>query len=401
MGNLSKGPLAGIRVLELGTMVAGPFTGTLLADFGAEVIKIEQPQTGDPMRHIGPYVKGESLWWNVEARNKQSVCLDLHLTEGKQVLKELVIHADVLIENFRPGTMAKWGLPYEVLKELNPKLVMASVSGYGQNGPYSERPAYDRIAQAFSGLLNTTGFPDRPPVRPGIPIADYGTGVFAAFSIMMALYHRDTSGGEGQHLDIAMYESMLRLTDSMVTAFDSLGVSRERTGNLNRNASPGDHFETSDGRFVVITVSSDALFARLCRAMQREDLITDERFAIHDARAERLVEINQIVGQWIRSQTAEQVCARLELAQQPHSLIYNVSEMLSDPHYIARESIVTVEHPRMGPLKMPGVVPRMQGTPAPPIKAAPLLGEHTEEVLRTLLGKSEKEIEQLRHTGVV
>jgi len=395
------GPLAGIRVLDLGTMLAGPFTGTLLGDFGAEVLKIEQPGSGDPMRTIGPYVNGESLWWNVESRNKRSVCLDLRKPEGSALLRELVAHADVLIENFRPGTMARWGMSYDTLKGINPKLIMASVSGFGQSGPYSERPAYDRMAQAFSGILNMTGYADRPPVRPGVALADYGTAIFAAFSIMMALYHRDGRGGTGQHLDIAMYEAMFRLTDSMVTCYEQLGITRERRGNENPNASPGDHFETADGRFIAITVSSDAIFQRLCKVMEREDLCEDERFALHDARARRLTEINGIVGEWVRSMTAKEACDKLEAAQQPHCLIYGVKEIMEDPHYRARESFVTVAHPRIGSFKMQGVAPRMLGTPAPPIRPAPRLGDATEDVLVNLLGKSDKEIDHLQRSGVV
>jgi len=400
-GSNSGGPLAGVRVLDLGTMLAGPFTGTLLGDFGADVLKIEQPGSGDPMRTIGPYVNGESLWWNVESRNKRSVCLDLRKKEGGALLLDLVAHADVLIENFRPGTMARWGLSYDTLKTANPKLVMASVSGFGQTGPYSERPAYDRMAQAFSGILNMTGYADRPPVRPGVALADYGTAIFAAFSIMMALYHRDACGGTGQHLDIAMYEAMFRLTDSMLTSYEQLGITRARRGNENPNASPGDHFETADGRFIAITVSSDAIFQRLCKAMQREDLCADERFALHDARAQRLTEINRIVGEWVKSLSSKEVCARLEAAQQPHCLIYGVEEIMQDPHYRARESFVTVAHPRIGPFKMQGVVPRMLGTPAPPIRPAPRLGDATKDVLVSLLGKSSEEIACLERAGVI
>jgi len=257
------------------------------------------------------------------------------------------------------------------------------------------------MAQAFSGLLNMTGFPDRPPVRPGVAIADYGTAVFAAFSIMMALFHRDARGGTGQHLDIAMYEAMFRLTDSMISSYEQLGILRERRGNENPNAAPGDHFETADGRFIAITVSSDALFKRLCKAMGREELSTDERFALHDARAERLTEINGIVAEWVRSMTAKEVCAKLEAAEQPHALIYGVSEILADPHYQARESFVTLDHPRIGPFKMQGVAPRMLGTPAPPIRPAPELGDATRDVLVNLLGKSEDQVRQLAEAGVI
>jgi formyl-CoA transferase len=397
----SAGPLAGVRVIELGTMIAGPFSATLLADYGAEVIKVEQPGSGDPMRQIGPFAEGESLWWNVEARSKRSITLDLHSEEGRGVLRELAAKADVLIENFRPGTMERWGLDWAAISQVNPRLVMASISGYGQTGPYSQRPAYDRMAQAFAGILNVTGFPDRPPVRPGVAIADYGTAVFAAFGIMMALFHRDARGGTGQHIDAAMFEAMFRLTDNMVTCYDRLGTMRSRAGNLNRNAAPGDHFLTKDDRYLVITVSSDALFARLCACMGRPELVADPRYCTHDARAERLAEINGIVGDWVRSLTAQEACARLDAGQQPHSLIYTIDEIAKDPHYAARGSIATLNHPRLGPLKMQGVAPRMLGTPAPEMRPAPMLGEDTDDVLGKLLGKPADEIKRLRTAGVV
>ncbi|QHE84298.1 CaiB/BaiF CoA transferase family protein [Hydrogenophaga sp. BPS33] len=396
-----QGPLAGIKVVELGSMIAGPFSATLLADFGAEVIKVEQPGTGDPMRQIGPFTEGESLWWNVEARNKRSITLDLHAQEGQELLRDLVGQVDVLIENFRPGTMERWGLGWERLSGINPKLIMASISGYGQSGPYSQRPAYDRMAQAFAGILNMTGFPDRPPVRPGVAIADYGTAVFAAFAIMMALYHRDARGGQGQQIDAAMFEAMFRLTDNMVTCYDQLGATRSRSGNLNRNAAPGDHFVTKDNRYLVVTVSSDALFARLCTCMDRVDLITDERFSSHDARAARLPEINGIVGDWVRSMTAQEACEKLDGGQQPNSLIYGVEEIMADPHYAFRGSIATVQHPRIGPIKMQGVSPRLLGTPAPEIRPAPTLGDATEDVIVNLLGRSAEELAHLRSIGVV
>lgn len=401
MATPNAGPLAGVRVVELGSMIAGPFTATLLADFGAEVIKVEQPGSGDPMRQIGPFAEGESLWWNVEARNKRSMTLDLHVAEGQQVLRELAAKADVLIENFRPGTMDKWGLGWKQLSEINPSLVMVSVSGYGQSGPYSRRPAYDRMAQAFAGILNMTGFPDRPPVRPGVAIADYGTAVFAAFGVMLALYHRDARGGRGQHVDAAMFEAMFRLTDNMVTCYDLLGSVRSRSGNLNRNAAPGDHFITKDDRYLVITVSADALFVRLCGCMGRPELATDPRFSTHDARAARLPEINGIVGDWVRSLTAKEACERLDAHQQPYSLIYGVEEIAEDPHYKDRGSIVTVQHPKIGPIKMQGVTPRLLGTPAPEIRPAPTLGDATEDVMINLLGRTADNLALLRAKGVL
>lgn len=401
MAQQNQGPLAGVRVIELGTMIAGPFAATLLADFGAEVIKVEQPGRGDPMREIGPFLEGEGVWWNVEARGKRSITLDLRAPAGQDILRELASKADVLIENFRPGTMKRWNLDYEQLEQVNPHLVMLSVSGYGQTGPYAERPAYDRMAQAFSGVLNMTGFPDRPPVRPGVAFADYGSAIFGTLAVMMALYHRDARGGSGQHLDVAMFEAMFRLTDTMVTLYDRLGIRRERRGNENPNAAPGDHFLTGDDRYLVVTVSSDAMFARLCKAMGREDLATDERFAKHDARAQRLAQINGIVGDWMRSLDAREACRRLDEVGQPYSLIYTVDEIVQDPHYAARGSIATMQHPRLGPMKMQAVTPRMLGTPPPPLRPAPLLGADTDDVLQTILGRHPDEIEQLRRDKII
>lgn len=272
------GPLEGIRVLELGTMIAGPVVATLLGDFGAEVIKIEQPEGGDPIRSIGPFSEGESLWWNVEGRNKKSVTIDMRQPEGQAMLRKMVRKADVLVENFRPGTMARWNCSWEDLKKENPRLVMVSVSGYGQTGPYAPKPAFDRIALAFSGMLNITGFADRPPVRPGVAMADYQSALFGAFAAMIALFHRDARGGAGQHVDVSLFESVFRFSDIMVTAADKIGIKRTRRGNLHFAAAPGDHFETCDGRYIVITISNNPLFLKLCQAMGRSELVLDNRF---------------------------------------------------------------------------------------------------------------------------
>jgi formyl-CoA transferase len=394
-----------VRVIDLGTMIAGPVAATLLGDFGAEVIKVEQPEGGDPIRSIGPFKADESLWWNVEGRNKKSVTIDLRQAEGQKLLLQLVREADVVVENFRPGTLSRWNLGYEAMREVNPRIVLLSISGYGQSGPYSPRAAYDRIALAFGGLLNITGYPDRPPVRPGTAVADYQSALFGAFAVMMALYHRDTrneSGGrEGQHIDVALYETVFRFTDILVTAYDQLGLSRGRRGNKHFAAAPGDHFETCDGRFMVITVSSNAVFARLCKAMDREDLITDERFVDHDDRWNHIDEINGIVAQWIKAHPVDQICVALERHGLAFSIAYSVEDMLADPHYAARESIITVDHPRLGPLRMQGVLPKMQGTPPSMPRPAPELGQDTVQVLRELLGKSEEELSTLKASGVI
>lgn len=401
MSNSPGGPLKGVRVIELGTMIAGPFAATLLADYGAEVIKIEQPGAGDPMRQIGPFVDGESLFWNVEGRNKRSLTVDLRGSQGRDLLKELVGKADVLIENFRPGTMERWGLSWAELSKVNPRLVMCSISGFGQSGPYSARPAYDRIALAFSGILNVTGFPDGPPVRPGIAIGDYGSGIFGALGVMVALYHRDAKNGIGQHVDAAMFEAMFRLTDTMMPSYDKLGSIRARTGNMNRSAAPGDQFLTADDRYIAITCSSDAVFARLCEGMQRPDLLEDQRFFSHDARANNLAAINGVVADWVRSLPADEVCRRLEAAEQPHSLIYSIADIATDPHYQARQSIVTVKHPRLGDLKMQGITPCFTGTPPPPVRPAPELGADTDDILTNLLHKTAAEIAVFRELGVI
>jgi formyl-CoA transferase len=384
--NGSSGPLSGIRVLELGTMIAGPVVGTLLGDFGADVVKIEQPEGGDPIRNIGPFYEGESLWWNVEGRNKKSITLDLHRPDAQALLRRLVKEADVLVENFRPGTMAKWNLGWDQLRQENPSLIMVSVSGYGQTGPNAEKPAFDRIALAFSGVLNITGFADRAPVRPGVAMADYQSALFGAFAAMVALFNRDARGGEGQHVDVSLFESVFRFTDILVTAADKVGVKRSRRGNLHFAAAPGDHFETCDGRHIVITISNNSLFAKLAAAMGQPELAHDERFMTHDARWKNIEVINGIVGNWIGSMPVSDVLGTLERHSLPHSLVYTVDDILADPHYKARGAIATLDHPKLGALKMPAPTPRLSATPARAVQPAPALGEHNAEIYGQLLG---------------
>lgn len=392
----AAGPLSGIRVLELGTMIAGPVVGTLLSDFGAEIIKIEQPDGGDPIRNIGPFCEGESLWWNVEGRNKKSVTLDMRRPEGQAVLRQLVKEADVLVENFRPGTMAKWNVGWDDLKEVNPSLIMVSVSGYGQTGPYATKPAFDRIALAFAGMLNITGFADRAPVRPGVAMADYQSALFGAFAAMIALFHREARGGTGQHVDVSLFESVFRFTDIMITAADKVGIKRTRRGNLHFAAAPGDHFETCDGRYIVMTISNNPLFAKLATAMGQPALAQDERFATHDARWINITEVNALVGDWIRSMPVNDVIDILEGYGLPHSLVYSVDDILADPHYAARGSIATLDHPKIGALKMPAPSPRMSGTPARTMQAAPDLGADNDEIYGGLLGMDAQAIAALR-----
>lgn len=394
------GVLAGIRVIELGTMIAGPVAATLLGDFGAEVIKIEPPGTGDPIRHSGPFVGEESLYWNVEGRSKRSVTLDLRKPEGQAVLRRLVAHADVLVENFRPGTMARWGLSYDVLKELNPRLVMLSISGFGQTGPNAERPAYDRISLAYAGFLNMTGYPDRPPVRPGTALADYQSALLGAFSIMIALYERDARGGDGQQIDLSLFEAVFRFTDVMITAYDKLGTERERSGNRHFAASPGDHYLSSDGKYVALTVAASNVFKRLCTAIGRPELGDEPRFATHIRRVENYDEINGIVADWIKARPAAVVIHILEANGLPHSLIYTPKDIVADAHYAARGAIATLEHPVIGTLKLPAIQPHFSNGPPPEMRPAPALGADTSDVLTELLGMPAAEIAALYTNGI-
>lgn len=398
--NKGEGPLGGVRVLDLGTMLAGPMAATLLADFGADVIKVEKPDGGDTLRSIGPFCEGESLQWNVDNRNKKSVTIDLRLPEGQALVLKMCEHVDVIVENFRPGTLARWGLDYATIQKTWPHIVMLSVSGFGQTGPYAERAAYDRIATAFGGLMYVTGFADRPPVRIGVSMADYLTGLFGAYAVSMALYRQKTSGGPGQHIDLSLYESIFRFTDSMVPAFDKLSQIRERKGNLGLAGAPGDHFLTSDGRYLVLTVSNNAMFSRLCHALGQPELAHDEKYASHDLRWQNIEELNAIVGGWIRTHPVADVEAALSQAGVAYSLVYSMADIFSDPHYKARGSIQAVATDSMGKLCMPGVGPKFSLTPAPALHRAPRLGEHTSAVLEGL-GLSSVEIDGFRARGII
>ncbi|MGH8856488.1 MAG: CaiB/BaiF CoA transferase family protein [Polaromonas sp.] len=395
------GPLTKLRVIDMGTMVAGPVAATLMADFGAEVIKVEQPGGGDTIRNLGPFLEGESLWWNVDGRNKKSVTIDLRHKKGQDLLKRLVATVDAVVENFRPGTLEKWNIGYAQLAEVNPALVMLSVSGFGQTGPYANRAGYDRIGLAFSGVMGMTGYADRPPVRIGTSMADYTTATLGAFSLMMALYHRDANNGAGQQIDLALYESMFRFTDSMSLAYDRLGLVRERTGNVHQGAAPGNNFATKDGQYLTLTISGDTLFKRLCQAIGRPAMAQESHYATHALRWQRVEELNEIVGQWIKTTDVKDVTAALETHGIPFSIALTVADIFEDPHYKARDNLVTVDHPTLGPLKMQGVVPKLSKTPGGPISAAPALGSSNEEVFLGTLGMERSEFDELSAAGVI
>ena len=401
------GPLAGIRVLDLGTRIAAPFAATLLADLGAEVIKVELPGQGDFLRTIGPFEHGYSLFWAVEGRSKKSITLDLRKPAGQALLKRLVVHADVVVENFQPGTLESWGLGYDVLSAINAGVVLTRVSVYGQTGPYRDRPGLDRNGIALGGLLYITGYPDRPPVRPGLIVSDYLTGVFNAFAIVSALYERDRrahaagTAPRGQWVELSLYQSVLRIMEHTLAAYDRLGVVREREGNRLKNSAPLDNWATKDGKYVCIIAAGDGLFPRLARAMGREDLLREPRFATMAQRAEHADEINGIVAAWCRERTAREIQDVLEAHEVPFGVAYSVADIFADAHIAARGDIVSVDDPVVGPVRMQGVYPRFSRTPTPVPRGAPRLGEHNEEIYQGLLGMSREELDALGKAGVI
>jgi formyl-CoA transferase len=396
----NNGALADLRVLELGTLIAGPFCGQLLGDMGAEVIKIEAPGQGDPMRHWGPQKRGTpSVWWPVIGRNKKAVTLDLRQAEGQQLFKELCRKSDVIIENFRPGTLEKWGCGWESLSALNPRLILVRVSGYGQTGPYAQRAGYGGIGEAMGGLRYIVGEPDRPPSRVGISIGDSLAAVHACMGTLAALHHRDRTGA-GQVVDAAIYESVLSMMESLVTEYDQLGHVRERSGPILPRIAPSNVYPTQDG-IVMIGANQDTVFARLASAMGNEALARDARYRDHTARGENQQELDQLIAQWTATLSTRELLERLEEFGIPSGLIYRTSDMLGDPHFAAREAIVTTQHPAFGALRMQNVAPRLSLSPSSVRTPAPELGQHNAEIYGTLLGIAAAERESLQARGII
>jgi crotonobetainyl-CoA:carnitine CoA-transferase CaiB-like acyl-CoA transferase len=396
------GPLAGLRVVDLGTRIAAPFCAGLLGEMGAEVLKVERPGGGDFMREIGPFVDTEdgpySLFWAVEGRGRKSVTVDLRHPEGQDVARRLLATADVLVENFRPGTLERWNL---APADLDPRVVTVRISTFGQDGPYSPRPGLDRLGIGYGGLLHLTGYPDRPPVRVGVTISDYLTGVFAAHAATAALYARDVRGGAGAVIDAALYGSVLRILEWTLPAYDRLGVVRSREGNRLANSAPLDNYPTADGRFVCIVAGSDANFARLCDAMGRPELLEDARFSKLSDRAAHADVVNGIVAEWTASLdagTIEEACVAHDV---PVATAYTAADVFADGHMAARGDLVTVEDPVAGPLRMQAPFPRFVGVDAAAPAGAPRLGEHTDAVLGELLGLDGKDLARLREQGIV
>jgi formyl-CoA transferase len=398
---MTQGPLAGVRVIEMGQLIAGPFCGQVLGDFGAEVIKLEDPKTGDPMRQWGrSKPKGLSPWWPVIGRNKKSVTVDLRTDEGRAIARDLIATADVVVENFRPGTLEKWGLGYDELARTNPGLVMARVSGFGQTGPYAKRAGYALVGEAMGGLRHITGEPDRNPARAGISIGDSLSGLNAALGVMMALHARHATG-KGQVVDAAIYESVLTVMENLITEYDLTGYIRERSGAVLPGIAPSNVYPTRSGELVLIGANQDTLFKRLCELMGRPDLAEDPRYRDHAARGVNQGELDARIAAWTLDQDIDDLLPRLEQAGLATGRIYRAPEMLADPQFQARESIVSVPHPVFGQVKMQNAFPRLTDTPGGVRWPGPTLGEHTQAVLTQVAGMTAEKVAELKARGVV
>ncbi|MCK1270599.1 MULTISPECIES: CaiB/BaiF CoA-transferase family protein [unclassified Bradyrhizobium] len=394
------GPLSGIRVVELGTLIAAPFAARLFAEFGAEVIKIEQPGGGDPLRRWRKLHQGTSLWWYLQSRNKKSIAIDLKSPDGREVALRLAAQADVLIENFKPGTLEKLGLGWDVLSKLNPDLTLVRISGYGQTGPYRDRSGFGAIGEAMGGLRFTTGDPDSPPARVGISLGDSLASLHGVIGALMSLFRVKTGQGRGQIVDVSLYESVFNLMESLVPEYDLMGHVRTRTGGTLPGISPSNTYPSSDGRHVVIAGNSDAIFKRLMLVIGRPDLADDPALASNDGRVRSNALLDAAITAWTSQRTMDEILALLDAADVPAGRIYSVADIVDDPHYAARDMILPIELPGDVTVKMPGIAPKLSDTPGAVKWPGPTLGQHTDEVL-TGLGMQADDIAQLRRSGAV
>jgi formyl-CoA transferase len=393
--------LADLRVVEMGQLLAGPFCGQLLADFGADVIKVEPPGQGDPMREWGREKSGgKSLWWPVVARGKRSITLNLREAKGQELARRLLEDADVLVENFRPGTIERWGMAPEELWAINPRLIIVRVSGYGQTGPYADRPGYGAIGEAMGGLRAVIGEPDRPPSRAGISIGDTLAAIFACVGCLVALHVRERTG-RGQVVDSALYEATLAVMESLIPEYTITGYVRPRTGSILPNVAPANAYPTKDGKEHLISGNQDTVWKRLAEAMDRPELGDDERYATHNARGRNQAELDRLIGEWSATLTAAELEDRLNEFAVPNGKIYTAPDMLEDPHFAAREAVIKLAHPLLGEFPMQNVAPKLSDTPGEVRWVGPELGEHTDEVLSGLLGLSRGEQDALRDAGII
>ncbi|MGH2356023.1 MAG: CaiB/BaiF CoA transferase family protein [Chloroflexota bacterium] len=398
-------PLQGLRVLDLGTFIAAPFAAGLLAEFGAEVLKVEQPGAGDPIRNLGDTANGRALFWALEGRGRRSITCNLRTPRGQELALELIRRHDVVIENFRPGTLERWNLGYERMREVNPGAILLRISAYGQTGPYATRPGFGRVAQAFGGLTYLAGHPDRPPVLPGsATLADYAAGLFGAFAVLAAKQHRDRTG-QGQVIDLSLFESIFRFTDYLALAYDTLGIVRERNGATAPHAAPHNHYPTADGKWIAIACTSDRIFQRLAAAMAVDagepDWSADPDFDTMAKRIARRQEVDARVAAWTGRYPLRELCARLDSAEVPNSPIYSIADIFEDAQYRARQTLIPVEDPVLGAVHVPAPVPRLSKTPARTLPPAPDVGQHNDEVYRHELGLSAADLAQLRVEGVI
>lgn len=409
----SAGPLAGIKVLELGTLIAGPFCSRMLAEFGADVIKIEAPDGGDPIRQWRVLKDGTSLWWTVQSRNKKSVTLNMKDARGQDIARRLALDADIIIENYRPGVLEKWGIGYEALKAVNPATIMVRLSGYGQTGPMKDLPGFGAIGESMGGLRYVSGHADRPPVRVGISIGDSVAALHGVIGAMMALRHRDVTGGrwngkqgaecvagQGQMVDVALYEAVFNMMESLVPEYDHAGVVRERTGGALPGIVPSNTYTTGDGENIVIAGNGDAIFRRLMLAIGRDDMASDPDLARNDGRVPRTAEIDGAIQAWCAARSIDEALAALKAADVPVGKIYSVRDMMSDPQFLARRMFEQHAFSDGTPIKLPAITPKLSETPGETKWLGPELGEHNAEVLRAL-GYDDEHITQLRRDGVI
>ncbi len=393
------GPLHDVKVLELGQLIAGPFCTRVMAEFGAQVTKIETPEVGDPLRKWRKLYKDKSLWWLLQGRNKKSITINLKSSEGQKIVRRLVQEVDVVVENFRPGAMEKWGLGYEDLSKENPGLVMVRLSGYGQTGPYKDKPGFGSIGEAMGGLRHVTGYPDRPPVRVGVSLGDAIASLYGVIGALMALKQKESSGN-GQVVDVALYEAVFSLMESMVPEYDYYDFIRERTGSTLPGIAPSNSYITKDEKYVVIGANGDSIFKRMMVAIGRDDLANDPDLAHNDGRAARSDELDQVIGAWCQSHDMDHVLTILDDADVPSGKIYDVADIVSDVHYRARDMIQKFKLSDDESIMVPGVVPKLSATPGEINWLGPDLGEHTIETL-THLGYSKKDIDGLRNRKII
>jgi formyl-CoA transferase len=394
------GPLDGIRVLELGQLIAGPFASRMLAEFGADVIKIETPVTGDPLRKWRMLHEGTSVWWAAQSRNKRSVTLNLRDPEGQDIARRLAAEADVVIENFRPGALEGWGLGWDTLHALNPRLVMLRVSGYGQTGPYRDLPGFGVIGEAMGGLRHLSGEPGRTPVRVGVSIGDSLAALHGVIGILLALRHRDQNGGEGQMVDVALYESVFNMMESLLPEYSVFGAVRQAAGSSLPGIAPSNAYRCRDGKFALIAGNGDSIFRRLMEVIERPDLGDDPALAQNDGRVANVERIDAAISAWTEQRSLNEVLAHLNEARIPAGKIYDVADIAADPHYRAREMIVDSALADGTPVQVPGVLPKLNATPGTIRTLAPELGQHTDEVLATL-GLDDAKRAALRERGII